>query len=160
METRHCAFGPAASCDPLASKLCRIHEGLRCPSRCSTIGFPLVPNLTNLPAGGLRSRRSVGAAIRPQGPSARRVGANTPYGLASAKRQHSPSHRGPPGTAILGSESSRVVGTERNSKPKSNFGETRLLHSKRISLGRSATVSGQRAMEGRFGPRLLEWPRR
>ena len=158
MGTRRCASESTVCCDAVARKLRRIRESLRRGSRCPTGRLSIVSDLTDLSAGGLRSRRSVGAAIRAKAGRPRGVGANPRHGLASTERHHTSSYWRPPSTTILGSKTSRVFCPKRNCKQKHCSDETGLLRSERISLGRSTIVPSRGALEGWSRTGLLEWP--
>jgi hypothetical protein len=112
--------------------------------------------MTDLSAGGLRSRGTVGATHRPKDARAGCVGADPGNGLAAAEWPHARTNCGRPSAPVLGSEACRVFGTERSRNANSASDEAALLYSKRVLLGRSDFVSSRRALEGCSGFCVLE----
>ncbi len=156
--SRFSATRPTAGCHTFRRKSCRVRKGVRRRDRRSAVSVPAVSDLTDLSAGGLRSSATVGAADRPKGAGACRVGADPRDGLAATEWQHARTNCRRPRAPVLGPEACRVRGTEGSRNPNSPSDEARLLRSKRVLLGRSDSVSSRHALEGCSGFCVLERP--
>jgi hypothetical protein len=154
--SRLSATWPRAGSHPFPNKFRGIREGVRCRDRRSPHGPVAVTDLTNLSAGGFRSAATVGAADRPKGAIACRMGADPRNGLAATEWQHARKNCRRPRTPVLGPQAPRVRGTKESRNPNSPSAEAGLLRSKRVLLGRSDSVSSRRTLERCSGFLLLE----
>src|SRR2546430_16726426 len=105
--------------------------------------------MSDVSAGGLRSRTIPGAERRAKAARSGGVGTDLADGLACAKRQHTGANRRPASNAVLGSETSCRGRAKKNGERKTRTARTKLLHKRRILLGRGDCLRAALAVEGR-----------
>jgi len=113
--------------------------------------------VSDLPAGGLRNRRTSVAAPGSEDSRASGLGADPANGLECAKRKHARTNPGPKGETVLRSESCSFRQVERACRKTSSAARTELLRSEGILLGRGDSLRTSSSLGRCTRVKILGW---
>jgi len=114
--------------------------------------------VSDLPAGGLRNRRTSVAAPGSEDSRASGLGADPANGLECAKRKHARTNPGPKGETVLRSESCSIRQVEGVRGKTSATARTKLLRSEGILLGSGDCLRPASPLDRRARFDVLGWP--